>query len=226
MKKFYITTLVLVSLPFSSFATCLQTGSSAIGDTGVSLASGSIGDLDDNNTSTVVRVLGSASVNFWFTKDLGSSKEITQVDIKQSCETGGTSCTGGGGDSGFSVRYSDSPLTSGNTGTTCDSSFSMSGTATDYPFICTATARYWGLYRNGNFEDASIIASDFNLTGTTCDGGGEEGGGDDGGSATSTATTTTQILYCDWIFVNSIIIFLLSISVFATLFAVYNFKKK
>lgn len=124
--------------------------------TPLSVTSGAIGNISDNNSSTVCVVQGETSTVFFFTVDLGSSKKVRQVKLIQWYQTGGT-------DTGFEIMYSDSALNSGNQGTAYGSSFSSTGAAQDTTQTGNITARYWGLRRVGNFLPNTIGMGDFNL---------------------------------------------------------------
>jgi len=176
MKKFIISffafTVLSFCLPFIASADTLISGTCLTDDT---VISGSINDLCDNNTGTSVQVVQSSNPNyFWFYEDLGSVQDITHVDLVDWCEDSGT-------DSSFVLKYSNSPLNSGNIGTDYGSSESAvdcgSGTATK-TVTAGITARYIGFYRTGNFNSQFIQAADLNVFGP------------DAATSTPTATST------------------------------------
>lgn len=127
----------------------------------LSTASGTAANINDNNTGTTHEVIGINPTYFWFIMDLGTSQPVNKAELMQWYETGS-------GDTGFQIRYSDSALNSGNTGTQYGSDMTATASPTKQDNSQTPgeiTARYWGLYRTGNFVGQNVGVADFNLYG-------------------------------------------------------------
>lgn len=136
----------------------------AIPSTTLTIASGTVGAINDNNTATVCVVQGTASTDNWFILDLGRERNIGSAELKNWYEETGT-------DTSFTIRYSNSPLGVGTVGTTYGTSFS----AVAYPgsqttgqigtanAAGTISARYWSFVRAGNFTGVNIGVADFNV---------------------------------------------------------------
>ena len=127
----------------------------------VTLHSGSdLNNLIDLNVATnlQVEVLTSDPVTFWWTIDLGQAVKITKIILQDWTETPGP-----GFDTGFSLRYSDSPLSASNLGTVYGAA---SFDSTAYPATQDTTqtgdvtARYWGLCRAGIFLNNGLICTE------------------------------------------------------------------
>jgi hypothetical protein len=126
------------------------------------VGSGSASSLIDRNSGTSVTFNSTggsgspANVNFWFMIDMGYATRITQAILRS---------WGGTGDTAFYIRYSNSPLTTLNSGTI----FGTEMTSTVLPATQTstqtgdATARYWGLQRSGLFENQNVSCAEFEL---------------------------------------------------------------
>lgn len=132
--------------------------SSATPSTPLSVDSGSIGNISDNNVSTSCGVQGILDNYFFFTLDLLVAKRIRKIRLLQWIETGGNA------DVNFHFAYSDSPLNSGNLGTNYGDAFSASNSETiDTTQTGDATARYWGLIHTGNFQPNVITVAEFQV---------------------------------------------------------------
>lgn len=141
-------------------------GSGITPSTPLSVGSGAIANINDNNTSTKVEVIAvnPGTTYFWVLLDLGSAKTVTKVELLQWYEVATVAA------SGFSIQYSNFPLTSSNQGTAYGATFSASASPQDTSRTGSATARYWGLLRQGNFATdgpggipANVGVADFNV---------------------------------------------------------------
>lgn len=159
--KIALAALVILGLTTPSvFANCIQSQgvSTMTGVDNGTVTSGTITNLDDENTSTKVTVTSSGAMKFWFVKDLQEEVLVSKVELLQWEQHVGA-------DTGFQVRYSSSALNGGNIGTQCDSNVAAMTSPQDTTFTCAVTARYWGFYRAGVFTGETITAGSFDITG-------------------------------------------------------------
>ena len=120
---------------------------------------GTLANVNDNNPATTCQVSGENPQYFFFVMDLGSNLSVGSVQLANLFESGGP-------DADMQVRYSNSPLNSGNVGT----SFASVGTISTTPVTVTingfGTARYWGLTQSAggsNWSTQTLTLGDFNL---------------------------------------------------------------
>lgn len=153
--------LILIS-PTSIYAYSYFTGST--GSTSYNVSSGSISDITDNNVSTCTSLNGFGTVNNYpfYIIDLGTVKAVQQVQIVQFKDT-----SGGAGD--FKIRYSNSPLDDSNTGTQYSTDLNVTATYQDFTRTANVSARYWGIYRPGNWTGSTFTMCDFSLYGADPD---------------------------------------------------------
>lgn len=150
----YVSLISFIITPvYAQTYTRIPTGTPS---TPLSVTSGSIANINDDDTGTSVSVAGVTTTTFFFLLDFGSDVNFDKISAVL-LDQGSLS------DSGWALRYSSSPLTSSNLGTTCGTTFTVTATPTTFDRVCSGSARYFGIERAGNWNGSTISIKDFNV---------------------------------------------------------------